>query len=69
MDAKDFQGEVLRRLDTMERQLAAIERNVVAIKPGGGKPAGLPAEVLELLGKIANASGVSGYDTLGRKVG
>jgi hypothetical protein len=52
----------------MERQLAAIQRNLAA-EPRASKPIGLPGEVLELLGQIANALNVSGYDTLGRKVG
>jgi hypothetical protein len=68
MAKNDFEAEVLRRLDTIERQLAAIQRNLAA-EPRGAKPAAIPAAALELLGRIANAVNVSGYDTLGRKVG
>jgi hypothetical protein len=71
MEPKDFQADVLVRLDTIERKLDAVARNVAAEPRGRGKVEApeLPASVLELLGKIANACDVTGYDGLGRRVG
>jgi hypothetical protein len=59
-----FEDDVLRRLDTIERKLDAVSRNIAA-DPNGrrdkGVTAELPASVLELLGKIADRVGVPGH--------
>ena len=65
----NFDEQVLLRLETLERKVDAIARNVEAEPKGKPATERLTPEVLELLGKIANALGVYGYDGLGRKVG